>query len=91
MRDLIVFYSSKSLQLRNGYILLIISADKAQSPDNKKLIILELGQWKNLETSETIRAWKSTRCACKDESLIDQWVPCLKGYRERLIQSSEMK
>lgn len=44
MRDLIVFYSSKSLQLRNGYILLIISADKAQSPDNKKLIILELGQ-----------------------------------------------
>lgn len=44
MRDLVVFYSSKSLQLRNEYTLLIISADKAQSPDTKKLIILELGQ-----------------------------------------------
>lgn len=66
-----MFYGSKSLQLRNEYILLIISADKAWSPDTKKLIILELGQWKNLETRETIRAWKSTWSACKDESLRD--------------------
>lgn len=50
MRDLIIFYSSKRLHFGTEYILFIISADKTQSPDDKKLTTLELGQWKDLET-----------------------------------------
>lgn len=41
-----MFYSSKSIF--GNWQYLIISADKTQSPDDKKLIMLEFGQWNNL-------------------------------------------
>lgn len=52
MRKLLMFYSNKSLHFGTEYIVFIISADKAQSLDDKKLTIPVLGQWKNLEIQE---------------------------------------
>ena len=47
-----MFYSNKNLHFGTEYIIFIISADKAQSLDDKKLTILVPGQWKNLEIQE---------------------------------------
>lgn len=52
MRKLLMFYGNKSLHFGTEYITFIISADKAQSLDEKKLTILVLGQLKNLEIQE---------------------------------------
>lgn len=43
MRDQIIFYSSMSLHFETEYILFVISADKAQSSDDKKLTRPALG------------------------------------------------
>ena len=84
---MIVCYNSKSLHFRIEYFLFIISADKAQSPDYKKLIRPEHGQWKNLETREIVRAWKSTQSAWKDGSLIDHWFLVWKAEERDLSEA----
>lgn len=62
MRKLLMFYSNKSMHFGTEYILFIISADKAQCLDDKKLTILVLGQWTNLEIQEKQEPEIYTNC-----------------------------
>lgn len=78
-----MFYSSMSLHFETEYILFVISADKAQSSDDKKLTRPALGLWKNLET-QVKQEPNNIYWVHRRTKVLETQVPCLKAKEKDL-------